>query len=370
MTALIRLPCSYRSPSTCSDRGRSASTLPRSTRTLLRSPACWTIPVTTSVTRSTYSSYIISRSASRIRCRITCLAVCAAMRPKFSGVTSARLTCSSGTSDQSMRRSSSVTRVCDRSPLSSSAASSSEIARSRASSIRRSSMSGGSSIDQTRKSPLAWSSSTVACRAAPGVFLYAASKASSSARTRVSSSMPFSRSICLTASRISRLNLLPPFLDQVSADDGLVGDVEPLLPHSDRCLALTGVDDLPPEALSPGHLDVRPHHNALAEGAREVLLRAQRPLQSRRGDVHAVAFEIRPQLVRHPLAERMIHAGRVVDEHRDVLGPSELDGEHLDFRDAGLHGLGDLAVELSLFLVNLRHPHPRSPEKNGRLARP
>ena len=63
---------------------------------LLRSPACWTMPVTTSLTRSTYSSYIIARSASRIRCWMTCLAVCAAMRPKFSGVTSARLTWSAG----------------------------------------------------------------------------------------------------------------------------------------------------------------------------------------------------------------------------------------------------------------------------------
>ena len=57
----------------------------------MRSPACWTMPVTTSPTRSMYSSYIISRSASRIRCRITCFAVCAAMRPKLSGVTSSRL---------------------------------------------------------------------------------------------------------------------------------------------------------------------------------------------------------------------------------------------------------------------------------------
>ncbi len=46
------------------------------------------IPVTTSPTRLTYSSYIISRSASRMRCRITCFAVWAAMRPKLSGVTS------------------------------------------------------------------------------------------------------------------------------------------------------------------------------------------------------------------------------------------------------------------------------------------
>ena len=62
-----------------------------------RSPVCWTMPVTTSPTRSMYSSYIISRSASRMRCRITCFAVCAAMRPKFSGVTSSRRIRSSGT---------------------------------------------------------------------------------------------------------------------------------------------------------------------------------------------------------------------------------------------------------------------------------
>jgi hypothetical protein len=49
----------------------------------------------------------------------------------------------------------------------------------------------------------------------------------------------------------------------------------------------------------------------------------------------------------------VVDAGRVVDVHRDVLGASELDGEHLDFRDARLDGLGDLAVELSFFFVNL-----------------
>ena len=46
------------------------------------------IPVTSSPTRSLYSSNIMPRSASRIRWRITCLAVWAAIRPKSSGVTS------------------------------------------------------------------------------------------------------------------------------------------------------------------------------------------------------------------------------------------------------------------------------------------
>jgi hypothetical protein len=105
------------------------------------------MPVTTSPTRSTYSSYIIARSASRIRWLITCFAVCAAMRPKFSGVTSERLTWSSGTCDQSTSRSSSEMSVWERSPFSASSRSSSSSARSRASSISRSSMSEGSSIE-------------------------------------------------------------------------------------------------------------------------------------------------------------------------------------------------------------------------------
>ena len=92
---------------------------------LFRSPACWTMPVTTSLTRSTYSSYMIWRSASRIRCWMTCLAVCAAIRPKFSGVTSSRRTWFSGTWSQSISRSSSVTSVCCFSPVSSSIFSSS-----------------------------------------------------------------------------------------------------------------------------------------------------------------------------------------------------------------------------------------------------
>jgi hypothetical protein len=49
----------------------------------------------------------------------------------------------------------------------------------------------------------------------------------------------------------------------------------------------------------------------------------------------------------------VIDAGRVVDVHRDVLGPAELDGEHLDVRDACLDGFGELAVELAFLLVNL-----------------
>ena len=48
ITALMREPCLQRSPSTCSERGSSASTLPRSTSTLLRTAGLLDDPVTTS----------------------------------------------------------------------------------------------------------------------------------------------------------------------------------------------------------------------------------------------------------------------------------------------------------------------------------
>src|SRR3954470_6132024 len=84
-------------------------------------------------------------------------------------------------------------------------------------------MSSGSSIEKTRKSPRS-SISTVACRDAPGVFLYAASSASSSAMTSAPSSIPLSRSISRTASMISWLMGLP-LVDQVAPHDQLVRDV-------------------------------------------------------------------------------------------------------------------------------------------------
>ena len=245
------------------------------------------MPVTTSPTRSTYSSYIIERSASRIRCRITCFAVCAAMRPKFSGVTSSRLMSRSGTSDQSSSRSSSETRVCERSPVSTSSASSSSSLRSRASASRRSSRSSGSSIENTRKSPLS-SSSTVACRAAPGVFLYAARSASSSAATSAPFSMPFSRSISRTASIISCVISVLPFVDQIAAHDLVIG-ISTVSPSTGETvtLALAGCDQLAAEAPAAVDLVGRAERDAPAHHAREVRGLAQRPLEPRRGDVDA-----------------------------------------------------------------------------------
>src|SRR5262245_41039225 len=263
-----------------------------------------------------------------------------------------------------MTRSSSVIRVWERSPFSTSAASSSVIARSRASSIRCSSMSGGSSTDHTRKSPPE-SSSTVACRAAPGVFLYAASSASSSARTRTSSSIPFSRSICLTASRISLLIWLPPLLDQVPAHDRLVRNSESFVANFDGGRILTGLDHLTAEALAPGDLHVCPHGDGASHRTGEVIARAQGPLEAGRGHLERIAVEIAPQRVRHALAERVVDPTRVVDVDAEPLGPHELDGEHVDVGHPALDGLCDLAMKLSFLFVNLRHSFCPYSQKMG-----
>ena len=74
----------------------------------------------------------------------------------------------------------------------------------------RSSSPSGRITWKTRISPVSRSMLTRANSAGSGVFLYAASRASSSATIRVSESIPFSRSICLMASMISRFICCSP----------------------------------------------------------------------------------------------------------------------------------------------------------------
>src|SRR5207248_849461 len=162
------------------------------------------MPVTTSPTRSMYSSYIISRSASRIRCRMTCFAVCAAMRPKLSGVTSSRFIWSAGTSDQSISSSSSVSSVWFFSPVSSS--------------IR---------------------------------------------------------------------SCLVPFIDQIGPHDRLVRNVHRFAVRGDLHGPLAGLDDLTPGAAGLGL-----HTDRLADGVREVVAGAERPLEPRRRNLDAVLVEV------------------------------------------------------------------------------
>src|SRR5690349_177716 len=222
-------------------------------------------------------------------------------------------------SDQSMSRSSSEISVCWRSPVSSSSRSSSSSLRSRASSRRRVSMSPGSSIEYTRKSP-PLSISTCACREAPGVFLYAARSASSRAETSAPSSMPLSRSISRTASMISWL-ISHPLVDQVRPHDVLVRDLGLVDAHAAR---IRGHELAADAAVTRAQLD------SAADGAGEVLRLAQRPFDSGGRDVDAVLAQVVAQRIRDARAQRMIDAVGMVDVHGEAIRGLELDREHLD----------------------------------------
>src|SRR5436190_13334617 len=117
----------------------------------------------------------------------------------------------------------------------------------------------------------------MAWRDAPGVFLYAASKASSSAVTSVPLSIPFSRSISRTASRISWLMYLSlPLVDEIRPHNLVVRDVDlALRSGGDGHRPLAGRDQLPTEARPAPDLGVRPQRDPPALGAREVRQRAQ-----------------------------------------------------------------------------------------------
>src|ERR671925_344775 len=100
---------------------------------------------------------------------------------------------------------------------------------------------------------------------------------------------------------------------------------------------------------------------------REVGRLAERPLETRRRDVDRVPVEIAPQNVRHPLAERVVDAGGMVDVDAEALRRQELDREHLDPRQAALDRLGHLALERLLGSSYVRHVTSFL-KKNGRGA--
>src|SRR5215218_1327217 len=237
--------------------------------------------------------------------------------------------------------------VCERSPFSASSRSSSSRARSRASSRSRSSRSAGSSIACTRKSPSS-SISTTAWRAAPGVFLYAASRPSSSAFTSTPSSMPFSRSSARTASMISRLMSIPrSVVDQVSPHDRVVRDLHRL--GSSGCdlqAALTRRDQLAAKTLAAAELRVGAELDLSSHRPLEVRGLAQRPLAAGGGHVDRVVAQVRAEHVGDPFAERMVDALGMVDEHDEALGPCELECENLYAGNRPFHRGRDLPKEL------------------------
>src|ERR687888_1418887 len=161
----------------------------------------------------------------------------------------------------------------------------------------------------------------------------------------VFSSIPFSRSIVLTASMISRLMSLP-LVDHVAPHDlGVRDEYRLAAVRAELHASLAGVEDFATEPLPSGDLVLRAEGDAAADGVGEVGGLAERPLEARRGDVDRVAVEVPPQEVRDALAERVVDPGRMVDVDAEPLRRHELDGQHLDARQAGLDLLGHLALE-------------------------
>src|SRR5262249_38021984 len=160
---------------------------------------------------------------------------------------------------------------------------------------------------------------TLACRDDPGVFLYAARSASSSAWIRVSSSIPFSFSIVLTASMISLLISVTPFrviafVDEVAPHDRVIRDQNSLAAfRAEAESALVRRQDLAAEALASFDVALGAHGNLPSHHAPEVRRRSQRPLEPGRRDVDRVPVQITPQEIADALAERVVHAGGVVD---------------------------------------------------------
>src|SRR5919197_2873530 len=99
------------------------------------------------------------------------------------------------------------------------------------------------------KSPLLRSMSTRAYFAAPWVFLYAESRASSRAAIRRSDEIPFSRSRTRTASKISLL--MRSALQQVASVDVRVRDRHDAVVGRHSYLAVARAHELPCKSLAP-----------------------------------------------------------------------------------------------------------------------
>src|SRR5262249_12471451 len=105
-----------------------------------------------------------------------------------------------------------------------------------------------------------------------------------------------------------------------------------------------------------------------ADGALEVLARAQGPLRARRGDLDRVAVEVWAEHRRDPLAERVVDAARLVDVDAEALLAGELEGQDLDPRNGARDGAGNLAVQLSLLVVRTRHHKKWAPRAHFKTA--
>ena len=310
-----------------------------------RSPVCWTMPVTTSPTRSMYSSYIISRSASRIRCRMTCFAVCAAMRPKLSGVTSSRLTQLLGDlRPVDLEVVVGEQRVVLLARLLLDALELVERALARL--VEQAHLEVGGELDREHAEvPAVVELDRRVPRRAGRLLVRREQRVLERGDERAALDSLLALDL---ANGVNDLLAHPfvPFIDQVGPHDLVVRDVRRLRPLRDLNGPLTGGDHLAARAARLG-LDT----HASADGALEVLARAQRPLEARRGDLDAVGVEVGPQHVGDALAERMVDALRVVDVDAEALLAGQLEREHLDAGQGALDQPSDVALQRLLLLV-------------------
>src|SRR5205085_9367407 len=108
---------------------------------------------------------------------------------------------------------------------------------------------------------------------------------------RVFSSIPFSRSIVLTASMMSRLIPLP-LVNQVAPHDRVVRDVRRLaVRDADRQTSVVCGENSALEALPPSDLALRAERDLPADHVPEMGRLAERPLEARRRDGDGVRVE-------------------------------------------------------------------------------
>src|SRR5262249_15703138 len=105
-----------------------------------------------------------------------------------------------------------------------------------------------------------------------------------------------------------------------------------------------------------------------ADGALEVLARAQGPLRARRGDLDRVAVEVGAEHRRDPLAERVVDTAGLVDVDAEALLARQLEPQDLAPRHRARDRAGTLAVQPSLLVVRTRHHKKWAPRAHFKTA--
>ncbi len=235
--------------------------------------------------------------------------------------------------------------VCWRSPVSSSSRSSSSSFRSRASSMSRSSTSAGSSTEKTRNSPV--------------VVVHLDGRVPRRAR----------RLLVRGEQRVLERGDERALLDSLVALD-LANGVDDLLAHDTpssirlaRTISAYGMSVSAPSdaatvtlcssaaTTSPCSFSpTDPELDPAADRRLEVLSRAQRAVDARRGDLDGVLAQVVAQDVGDARAQLVVDAVRMVDVDAEARRRQELDGEDVDARHIVLDLRDDLSLQLALLL--------------------